>query len=502
MSLREALTGVGMDGSATIPTPKAIAKHIADNYLAKSVGQNAEENPHLVRRRRMAERIRYYRDDYEDDARALIDLIFEDLKVKEQRKRLVKMALGMNVTKRVINEISSVYDRPAKRFYRDDELGTSRLRDVESDYSLHLTFKEAHRLANLCNEVLLWHVESPANNERRLDILTPDMFDVISDPRDPKVPAGYLIDTDPGFPVTGALRRSLPHWQVWDDETVYYLNADGMLIRTEANPIGKVPGVLVHRAGRVQSQILDPSSGQDLVSAHQAVLFLNLLALRLAKSQGERQPVLRGLLAAVAKGQSMDGETPIALPPEVDLQMLDSKTDPEHYLKLIKHWIGGVAQTYGMSYEQFTFQETSDTTSGRAYQVRREKLTEIRNEQAAVWHKVEPATLELLGLPTDGLVSDFREQGLPQDPKSEVDLLTERMRKGLETPIDYLMRHDPDLTEETALIKLRKTLVLNSMIWEMQRRLNMPANADAQDPGQSPEQNGAGDIEGEDENDA
>lgn len=493
MSLIEAFTTVASDGAAVVPTYEAIVKHVRETYLAKgeSSAKEAVDNPHLKRRRHIEERLRWYRDEYLEDVYVLVDLIYDNAKNRKQRKKLAELAMSMNTSARVVDEISSIYERPAERIFTDSEATQKAWDELAADLDLDETLDQAARLLNLCNEILLWSPERKGM-DRDVEVITPDAFDAIPDPRRTTAMAGLLLDAAPVTLSTGAMRERLKHYELWDDEVVIALDANGRMIGPPLkHGLGRIPGILVHRRKPAPGRLLDAHAGRDILAAHKAVVFLNLCIVRLSKSQGERQPVLQGMLSRVAKNQAMDGETPIALPPEVTLDMLDSKTDPEHFLKTIKHFIAGVAQRYGMSYEQFTFQETADTASGKAYQVRRQKLTELRHAQAKRWRRAEPALVELLGFPIEHLHVDFWDPGMPQDPAEENQLLRERMKLGLDNPIAYLRRKDPDLSAKAAWRIFQSNIRINAEVYKALRALNLPADADAENPGRSPEENGA-----------
>lgn len=489
MSLIDAFT-VDRDGKTVVPTPEAIAKYVASTYLGTQQDPNAKAttNRHKERRAKVAERLRLYRDDYVQDIHTLIDIIWDHPQNRDDRKKIAELAMPMSLLARIAEETSPVYDKPAVRRY-DTEPKTAELRALEDELELHDLLQEAHRLTTAVNEVFLWNAR--VGDKKTLRIVTPDAFDIIPDPRDHLAIAGVLLDTAPTVFGEGVAADRLQHFELWDDVHIYRLDQAGRLIdKPEEHGLGRIPGVLTHRR-KPTDCLLDSTSGRDMVGAHKAVAFLNLCIIRLAFSQGENQPILRGILARVAAGQRFDGQTPIALPPEVTMEMLNTKTDPEHFLSGIKHYVGSVAQRYGMSYEQFTFQETTDTTSGRAYQVRREKLTEIRNQQKKRWWRVERELMDLFKLGRDGYTVDFAELAIPQDAGEEVDLLDKKMRIGLDNPVAYLMRKNPELDAKAAAKLLRENLSITQKVWDMARAMQTPANADTQNPGQDADKNGA-----------
>lgn len=465
-------------------------------WVSKEYGLDAASsvnNKHRERREEIAQRVRLYNDDAEDDVNALIDDVFEDTTVREQRKKLVPVALEQNVTRRIVDEVASLYDKPAVRTLKDPA-ENKRFHEEEKRLNLHELMQEAHRLLQLCNDVLLWQFKG-IDGKTKLRVVTSDCFDAIPDPRDRSQMAGILLDMTPTAILGDA--ATLPYYELWDDTYRYLLNKKGQMVDPAGNPVGepqkhelgRIPGALLHKR-EPSDCLLDARAGRDIISAHLGCALLNVMSMRLAKSQGERQPVIKGNLAGVAANQRMDGETPVALPPETELEMLDSQSDAEHYLTLKKDKLSSVGQRYGLSYEHLTYQETSDAASGKAFTLRREKLTELRGEQRRRALKNEGEVVTLMGFDAEGMKTDHSEQALPQDAIEEIDLLERKMSKGLDSPLAYMKRKDPDLDDEAALEQIKKNLAEWAVVIVMVRALNMPANADANDAGKSPQQNG------------
>jgi hypothetical protein len=460
------------------------------------LGENISAlNAHRLRREAIGQRLRLYRDDGRVDFERIISTVFATADVITDRQKMIDVACEQNVTARIVDEVASLYDTPAVRTLKD-KAKTEALRQHAIDIELDETMQEAHRLAFLCNEVLLWQTTALEDGERaQLNIVTPDVFDVIADPRAPKTrPAGYLFQVPPASIADDV--SMLPHYEIWDDTFRYQLNKegnlcndDGMLVTAPIeHGLSRIPGVLWHRRKPVD-RILDQRHGRDIITAHLGVGLLSVMIMQLAKSQGERQPILRGNLANVAKNQSMTGEGPIALPPEVDAFMLDTKTDATHYLDMKKDKLGGVAHRYGMSYESLTY--AAVPTSGKDWQARRGKLLELRGEQKLRGHVHERGTVKLMGYEVEGMRTDYQEQAMPEDAREKLDLLRELMKLGLASPVDYARWHNPDLTHDEAVAWMKKNLADYAALIVWIRALNIPAEGDASNPGKTPEQNGA-----------
>jgi hypothetical protein len=471
----------------------ALVRQICKTYGINGDVSDAYKNPHRERRAKVARRLRLYRDAAEQDVAGVIDAIYETEDYKQTLKRYIRVALEQNVTRRIVNEIANLYDRPAVRMMPSDQ---ERFRKEEHRMRLHFVHQEAHRLTNVCNEVLVWQFEGA--NGPALRIVTPDLFDAIPHPGDNLTAAGFLLDMPPETLRVGTDRNELPHYEIWDDTYRYLISATGRMVdefgrmvsEPERHGHSRIPGVLFHRREPTQ-EVLDAGYGSDIESCHLGIALLNVMIMRLSKSQGERQPVLQGNLAAMASGQVMNGERPLLLPPEVVASMLETKTDPAHYLMVKRDKLTSVAQSYGMSYEQFMLQENADSASAKAYHARREKLTELRTEQRARAVEHERDIVALMGFDPDELRLDFQEQAIPQDASEEVKLLDEKMRKGLDSPIAYIMRKDPDLSREDAIRIMKENLRDYAGLIQWVRALNVPSDADAANPGQSAQENGA-----------
>lgn len=474
------------------------------NWVCKAygLGNNTIEmnNEHRVRRETIATRLMLYRDQIKVPLGRVIDEVYETAEMRKTMRDYIRVCSGQNVSRRIHNEVASLYDRPALRILQDRD---EEFHAEEKRLNLHFVHQEAHRLTNLCNETLLWQFQG-IEGKTSLRIVTPNLFDAIPDPRDNLVPAAFLLDFTPTTMLPNS--DNLPHYELWDDTYRYRINKMGRLVDAQGNIVvdpeehnlKRIPGVLLHRR-EPTTCILDASYGEDIKSAHLAVGLLDVMIMRLSKTQGENQPVLQGNLAGMATGQVMNGERPLLLPPEVIASMLDMKTDPDHYLAVKRDKITSVAQTYGMSYEQFTYGSTP--SSGREWMARREKLTELRMEQRARAVMHEALVVELLGFDPEGMHVDFQEQAMPQDASEEVDLLDKKMRKGLDSPVAYVMRKDPDLTRDKAIERIMGNLEDFSMLVLASRALNVPGDADAQNPGASPQTNGGNNQPDDDKTD-
>lgn len=487
--------------------PQLIAWVAKEFGLTKGESDKAD-NKHKCRREEMAERVRLYRDDATRDISNLIEKIWTRPDYQENLKRFIGVVGGQdknqsistvqNVSARIIDTVASLYDKPAVRRLAKNQTA---FKLDESRLHLHEITQDYHRLLWLCNDVLVWQFLG-VDGKTKLKVVTPDVFDAVPDPRDVTEMAGVLLEMPRVTMLDPAAAAKLPRWELWDDTYRYLINAGGRLVDELGNPVEvpathafeRIPGVLLHRR-EPSDRCLDPRPGRDIAAAHRGVALLNILIMRLAKTQGDKQPVLQGNLASVSKGQTADGENPLVLPPEVTLEMLDSVTDPQHLLKTKREILTGAAQTYGMSYEQITFEDTVQTAgSAKLYLARREKLIELRVEQTRRALINEAAVIELMSYDPVGMKVDHQEQATPQDPTEEMALLDLRMRLGMDSPIKALQRRDPDLTRDEATALMLENMGDWALLIKEVRALNIPMNATIANPGNDPQINGSNKI--------
>lgn len=506
-TLREAFTALGVQDD---PTYGLYVEAIRAEHLGVSISNGTASlapTVHRERREKAAARLALYRDDFAAEVQAMIDRIYTHPDVKKDRSRVAEMIGFLNVPKRITDEVASLYDIPAKRRFADlpqpehvagqppperkPNPKAAAFQEVEREIDLHSVMKEAHRLTFWLNNVLLWHCQ-PEGGKRQLRIITPDRFAVIPNPRDVLDLVAVIVDVAPAWVPSGLVpdRSILPHYEIWDSEIKIVLDGNGrMLGKPEPHGQGRIPGVLMSSRLPVD-RLLEDRAGEDILAAARAVLMLNLCTLSLSLDASEQQVILKGNLAEMAADQAKTAGRPMHLPPGVDASMLNMVTNPEHLLVVVRAVIASVAQSYGMSYEQFTFQETADTASGKAYTVRRQKLTEMRiaQRQRAIVH--ERDVMDLLGF-ADAQAPDFHEQEVPTDPLEEMDLLDRRCARGLDNPIAYIQRKDTDLSVEDATKRFLANLQVSGWLFTLLRQQNLSLTADASDPGKTPQENGA-----------
>lgn len=487
------------------PTHPQFVEWIAKEYGLAANPSDHGTNKHKTRRDEMGERVRLYRDDATKDIVRLIESIWTRPDLREQLCKYLGVnatkdnhqptASSQNISARIVDTVANLYDKPAARTLTKNQ---DKFKLDEARLRLHEITQDYHRLLWLCNDVLVWQFDG-VDGKTKLRVVTPDIFDAVPNPGDVTVMAGVLLEVPRVTMLDPNKAGTLPRWELWDDTYRYLINAKGQLVDEQGNPatkptahdLGRIPGVLLHRR-EPSDRCLDPRAGRDIGAAHRAVVLLNILLLRLAKTQGDKQPVLQGNLASVSKGQTADGENPLVLPPDVTLEMLNTVTDPQHLLKTKREVLTGTGGRYGISYEQLTAEDNAQTAgTAKLYLARREKLLELRTEQGRRALVNEAEVITLIGYDPIGMKVDHQEQALPQDPTEKIALIDLRMRLGMDSPVRALMREDPDLTRDEAVTLMKQNIADWAAMIKDIRALNIPLSATVANPGNNPQINGS-----------
>lgn len=449
-----------------------IAKMLKQEYL--------DSDTEKARQKEIAERIDFYCDRFEPHVRDLVRRQFGHRLIINEKQKLVPEASYQNLVKRIIDETSTHYAEPAKREVAVGNDGYQRfLTSVDFHRKMDLVAK--HR--NLCNEVLVWfgvRGDGEGNNQPRMRLITPDQFWAVSDPYDPAELVAYVIK----LPARGVDRKDRdPHYVLWSDDAIAYLDRHWQIVQgfrfpddaqqiepgVIANPIGRIPGVLVHRSV-VTDKLLDADPGRDLIRAQRTISLLSLLLIDEQKN-GTVLVYAQGRTKDLANGQPLDRRFVVEVPEDVILNSIDLQAKPESYLQTASAVIRQVAANYGIPGDVFDL--SFGATSGFEIQLKRARLREIRRHQAKDFAAIERELCEVAAVvmdaeaspeyrfSADGFTIDFGEPEVPRSAKEKLEVRQLARKLGLSNPIDEVRSDNPDLDDEGA----REVIQRNLTIW-------------------------------------
>jgi len=411
---------------------------------------------------------------YKDAGTALIDkkidAMFADDETRRLRKAVAKCARFDNITRRTINEISTVYGKDATRRVSDpaDDLRYQALLSATRHGEV---MRRANRWLNLCNDVLIWfRVRSLGGRPPQpvTEVITPNQFWAIAHPDDPTFAIGFIIalyDTCKDRPTGAAAQR--PGFAVWSDSERFMMTNEGKILGDTytSNPFGIVPGVFLHREPP-DGGLFDATSGADLKDGHLMSWFENTLLIKESKSVS-KQNVWTGDMAALPSGQSQETEVDLIGPEGTTFQQIDRGVDLRQFRETSDHIGDRVMGNHGIPP---SVRNHEGASSGYEQELRERRLRELRAEQIVIFRNAERelAAIQSIVLEqampefafsTDGWSIDFPEVQTLLSPDQELDVFERARKLGLTSTIKYLRKTNPDLmSDEDASMVLAENI--------------------------------------------
>jgi hypothetical protein len=422
-----------------------LTSFLRDKYLASSAEKARRANATMRRDFYRGHTHAYF----EDDLRTL----FKNPRVFEWRKALIPFARFQNITARIVNEISTVYDEPATRTIKGANEKYKRfLRRIRMDKRM----QKINQRLNLLDDLLIYPSIDPLGRDR-LYIVTPDHFYAISHPNDPTCFIGAIIDQVPkGIEV----REASPHYMVCDEDTWFWLDKDFRMVRdtgSQRRPhgLGRLPVILAQR-DPPEDALLTGDGRSDLVSAHRAIALLNVLMLKAQKS-GTRLPIATGDTSGMAREQPMDEEGLIEAPEGVALTALDLRADPDNYITAARAVIKQIAANYGIP--ESVFDLSYQATSGFEIELKRVGLKEVRHRQMLDFRPLEEDIADLqsramkgreFAFSPDGWRISFGEVETPIEPMAKLLYWEKLQQMSLANIVEMYMWQNPEVKADEA----------------------------------------------------
>lgn len=477
-------------------TDSDLAWDLVGDYLTKHyIGDMSEAE----RRRAMHRRKRLLFDDADALLGEAIDKMFQSPVLRQRFKAAIPMAKWENAMKRIVTEQSTVYLKPAVR--RVD----ARNEEYQALIELTRHDERMHRLnqyANAMNDAfIMFRVRD--EGRRRIpvtDVISSDDFYAVSHPNDPTWLIAIIIDQKAKKSGNNLFApRETERWLVWTADESFKMTDGGRVLGDtwQPNPFGRIPGILVHREPPDRA-LLDWTSGGDLVSATEAAMFLSVLLMKEAKSSN-RQAIFSGDLTNTATGQDADSETDMITGDGVSVQSIERGVNLSQYRDTADHIIERTAANYGIPPETL---RQAGAASGFEIDLRRIPQEERRNRQVKVFRSVEREFAEIqsivlsqdlpeLAFGVEGWRIDFAEVDRPMSELDRYQLRKLKRSSGHSNVVQEAIEDNPDMNPEQALMFVTGNMRVQAAFIEQMRALNMPADADLSNPGQSPQDNGA-----------
>ncbi len=427
--------------NGTVPTPldpSGVASYIYKRYLSSA--------PEMERRVSAQVRNDLYNDGGDAAMAKLIDSVFKDPDVRTLRKQWIPYAKSNNPTKRIINEISTVYQEPAIRTVAGDQ-DNRNYREVVRLSRQDEIFEKVNAMVNLHRALFVRPrvcVVDSSTREPAIDIATPADAYAIRHPNDPTRCIAVIIAT--GYHGSTTL-SDVPAFEVWTDYEKFQLTSDGRIVVDSwiEHGLGLNPWVFLSMEPPSKG-IWPAMSGKDVEAGHLSIWLLNIQILKESKSQN-KQPVFQGDMTNMRLGQMADSESGVEIPDGTTISSIDTGVDTQQYRDNANHILEQLANSYGISAGVLHHQGVQ---SAEARELMRAPIEELRRKQMKVFHSFErrfvdaQAAVMRSDLPTLSFeVKDwairFGETRKPSSRKDSLETFENERRIGLTNTIEFMM---------------------------------------------------------------
>lgn len=441
------------------------------------------------RRRLAREMMDLYQDNREHILMTEIERSFKSSEVKERLAPFVRMACSHSLVKRVVDEIAKhTYNPAPTRFFKKTE-DSEAYNGLAEEMRLNAKMDLAVRIARASNHAFLF----PRISDRFgavLDVMDASQVTVIPDPGDPCRPLALIYDTAVGDET----------WYVYLDDTITFtfsLTDKGLAevkIPVRDHGAGMLPVVCI-KLRETWGGFWDSTSGRDLRNAQVAVDLLTALTLKLHKSQGERQIVVQGDTMGMATEQVLDGESVFVAQDGTSVTTLDLVTNATHYTDTINGIILSISAAYGISKNRLNAEGVNDPAGDVALLERRAEtirvFTEAEHKLVKIMRVLSQKHPEFKLSSEPDFAIDFHEMEVRMSLKDQVEIWDLLEKHALHSPVDSIRALNPEITsDDEAWAEFERNLEHRGRKIRLLRELNAPEDA-ANDPGKSPQDNGA-----------
>jgi hypothetical protein len=461
---------------------------------ARIVHEHVSSTKEQARRAEASKRVKLYRDDFAQLIAYRFSTIFKSA-VYKRIEPLIPLLGGTSFLKRVSNETGRpLYARaPMRRVVVKSE--PEAVKTAQEAYAalckemqLNACMDTAARLITACGAVFLC-VRYVASLERQhLDVVTPDMLSVIPHPEAKTVPLAVAY-------VTKWLNDQPFEHVVWDDKRYFSVANGAVLGEVTPHDYGVIPWVDIHLPGRT-NEYWQPTINADLVSQDEQSKLFDLVGVKKVKTQSHLQVSYIGDSEAFVKGQVLDEES-VLHAESGSINVLNFESDPSKVLDAKLAAESAVAANHGLSRDRLN--QTSANPSDDGLQ---ERVAEL----AGVFVPAEGRLFDVVKvlsrehpewkgtIPDDAQVLvDLGQLHHRVDRTTQLAIRREETSRGLRSRVDDVLDDNPEYAgdREQAMAHLREKSREEAIVVEQQRALNAPADADAENMGQSAADNGA-----------
>ena len=393
-----------------------------------------------------------------------LEALWDDIKSTYIDPSAFKPAF-VNITKKIINQLSIVYIAPANRIIDGTDSDKEIFSEIIESSSLDIKMKVCSRYTQLLKTTMLKVVFR--NNHIDIDILTPDVLDVTIRDGVPEDLESVLITN---YPESGKIEDLT--YSLWRNDTFKKLDHKGNTLESEENPYQIIPMVPVWSSFPTGGAFFQPDSSEDLITANE-VLNAKLSDLLLILSyQGYGQPVFKGV---------KPGDHSNQLGPNIAIELEDPNSDFEYkkseaplreFLNSLDWIVKSISISNGLP--RSSISQKSHESSGVARIIENRELEEIRRDQIALFNTYEKKLFKMCRtvwnthMPNRKISENAKIFIDFYDPKPTIlapDVQTESWERELQmgtlSRLDIIQLKNPDLSREQAQAKLDSIIAEN-----------------------------------------
>lgn len=416
-----------------------------------------------------------------DEMKRRVDQWFENVDVQNRVKRMIADARFSNATKRIVNEMSTVYAEPAIRSVGVDADNQRRYRALIEMMQLDDENERVNQQYNLHRAIIVTpRVRGEGDNiDVAIDIHSAATARAVMHPNDNTLVVGWLTRCQ--FRTVRGAFADPAAWLLTTEHEFEYLRADFMPIAgtyTE-HGIGMNPWIPITSGAKSTPDFWPGEEGADITAGHISGWMVEALMIKETKT-ATKQPVFSGDATSMSRNQALDSGGVIETPEGTSVTTVDIGTDISTFITSADHSLERLANGYGLSLAGLKHQGVQ---SAQARELMLAPVRERRKKQVKKFRAYERrlalvmerilakhAPSEMQFIAVDWSI-DF---GEPQVLLSKVERLsifeTER-RLGLDNTVRFHMRENPDLTPEQVASELIDNIEVETEHQSMMRPL-------------------------------
>lgn len=399
-----------------------------------------------ARKTDVIKRLDLYFGDHETYLDETLEVLFSDPSVM--------LKAHINIVRKIIDQLAMTYKQPPTREIKGAEKDQEIYAEMVEQCKLDVKLRQASRYTKLLNNCMLKVVWRGGKMD--LDVLTGNVLDVLCGDT-PEILEQVLI-TD--YPTSGLLEDLEFSW--WTADTWKRVDHQGATIESQSNPYKRLPFASIFDRPPASDYWLE--GREDLFSLQLAinVKLTDLLHLIQMQSFGV------GYITNSSGGGTLkvDPGTLLDLPEGAELGFASQQGKINDCVNALERLIKWATVSQGLSAASVST-DLTDRMSGTAKAMDQLELVELRIEDKTnfntlekelfdvmrtVWNYHNPRKKISAGATLAVNFSDPRPEADPYQLAQADDL---RLAQGLVSPVDLLMRDDPDLiSREMALARL------------------------------------------------